>query len=296
MNIYQLRYFAALAHTEHYTKAAQQLHITQPNLSHAIRSLEEELGVSLFEKKGRNVVLTKYGREFLGDAQRILQMTEDSIKKMQALQDGKECISLGFVRSLGIDLMPRILYQFRKKMDEKEISFRFYEEATHPLINRLKKWECDLVFCNYVDKEPEVSFIPIYHQDYYVIVAEDHPLASLEEVDLCDTVQYPYIFFREDAAMRQRVNQIFHRAGTWPQQVIVEFFEDEVIAGFVAAGFGIAIVEDMKVLDTLPLKKLKIKGGIGQHKFYMAYLKQREYSPAVRRFTDFVCRETEKNP
>lgn len=295
MNIYHLKYFVTLANTEHYTKAAQQLHITQPNLSHAIHSLEEELGVLLFEKQGRNIVLTKYGREFLRDAQRILQMTEDSVKKMKMVQDRKECISIGFVRSLGIDVMPRIFYQFRKKTNEKGISFRFYEEATHPLIHRLKKWECDLIFCNYADKEPEVAFIPIYQQDYYVIVPEDHPLASLEEVDLQDTVQYPYIFFREDSAMRRRVDRIFQRAGTWPQQVIVEFFEDEVIAGFVAAGFGIAIVEDMKVLDTLPLKKLKIRGGIGQHKFYMAYLKEREYSTAVRYFLDFVCRETERN-
>lgn len=296
MNIYQLKYFTALAHTEHYTETARQLHITQPNLSHAIRSLEEELGVPLFEKRGRNVVLTKYGREFLRDARQILQMTEESMKKMQAVQEGKECISLGFVRALGIGFMPRLLYQFRRKTDEKSISFRFYEEASRSLIDRLKKWECDLVFCNYVDKEPEISFVPVYRQDYYVIVPEDHPLASLEEVELCDTVQYPYIFFRNDSAMRPRVDQIFRRAGTWPQQVIVEFFEDEVIAGFVAAGFGIAVVEEMKVLDTLPVKKLKIKNGIGQHEFYMAYLKQREYSPAVRRFSDFVCRETEQNP
>lgn len=295
MNIYQLRYFAALANTEHYTKAAQQLHITQPNLSHAIHTLEEELGVALFEKRGRNVVLTKYGREFLKDVQQILQMTEATVKKMQAVHSGKECICLGFVRSLGIHFMPYLLYQFRRKTDEKDVSFRFYEETTHSLIDRLKNWECDLVFCNYADGEPEVSFLPIYRQDYYVIVPEDHPLALLEEVDLCDTVQYPYIFFREDTVMRPRVDQIFHRAGVWPGQVLVEFFESEVIAGFVAAGFGIAIVEDLKVLDTLPLKKLKIKNGIGKHEFYMAQLKQREYSPAVRRFADFVCREVEEN-
>ena len=62
MNLYHLRYFATLAHLEHYTKAAEILAITQPSLSHAIASLEKELGVKLFEKEGRNVALTKCGQ------------------------------------------------------------------------------------------------------------------------------------------------------------------------------------------------------------------------------------------
>ena len=65
MNLYQLRYFTTLAQEEHYTKAALKLHITQPSLTHAIHLLEDELDVALFEKKGRNVVLTKYGKLFL---------------------------------------------------------------------------------------------------------------------------------------------------------------------------------------------------------------------------------------
>ena len=67
MNLYHLRYFVTLAHLEHYTKAAENLSITQPSLSHAISLLENELGVALFEKEGRNIVLTKYGKIFLKD-------------------------------------------------------------------------------------------------------------------------------------------------------------------------------------------------------------------------------------
>ena len=62
MNLNQLQYFKILAQEEHYTRAAQMLSITQPSLSHAIAQLEEELGTRLFEKKGRNIVLTRYGK------------------------------------------------------------------------------------------------------------------------------------------------------------------------------------------------------------------------------------------
>ena len=65
MNLNQLYYFVTLAETEHYLRAAEILSITQPSLSHAVAKLEEELGTKLFEKKGRNVVLTKYGKVFL---------------------------------------------------------------------------------------------------------------------------------------------------------------------------------------------------------------------------------------
>ena len=65
MNLNQLQYFITLAKYEHYTKAADELAITQPSLSNAIKLMEEELGTCLFEKRGRNVVLTKYGRLFL---------------------------------------------------------------------------------------------------------------------------------------------------------------------------------------------------------------------------------------
>ena len=78
MNLYHLRYFVTLAHMEHYTRAADLLAITQPSLSHAISSLESELGVKLFKKNGRNVTLTKYGKSFLTDAEDILQKLDSS--------------------------------------------------------------------------------------------------------------------------------------------------------------------------------------------------------------------------
>ena len=74
MNLIHLRYFETLARTEHYSKAAEILSITQPSLSHAIASLEKELGGKLFEKEGRNVVLTKCGQAFLIDGEQALDM------------------------------------------------------------------------------------------------------------------------------------------------------------------------------------------------------------------------------
>ena len=97
MNLYHLRYFVTLAHLEHYTKAADVLAITQPSLSHAISSLEEELGVKLFEKNGRNVSLTKYGKTFLGDVEETLNRLDSSVNGLQLAGKGEGQIDVAFL-------------------------------------------------------------------------------------------------------------------------------------------------------------------------------------------------------
>ena len=109
MNLYHLRYFVTLAHLEHYTKAAELLSITQPSLSHAISSLEKELGVRLFEKEGRNVVLTKCGRAFLEDVEQSLALLDSSVNKLQLTGSGEGQIDVAVLRVLSTDLVPRLV-------------------------------------------------------------------------------------------------------------------------------------------------------------------------------------------
>src|SRR5690606_7036629 len=98
MNLYHLRYFVTLAHLEHYTKAAEILCITQPSLSYAITSLENELGVKLFEKDGRNVSLTKYGSTFLIDVKHALDILDSSVNNLQITGKGEGQIDVAMLR------------------------------------------------------------------------------------------------------------------------------------------------------------------------------------------------------
>ena len=112
MNLYHLRYFVTLAHLEHYTKAAELLSITQPSLSHAISSLEKELGVKLFEKEGRNVVLTKCGQAFLEDVEQSLGILDSSINKLQMTGSGEGEIDIAFLRTLSTQLVPGMVKDY----------------------------------------------------------------------------------------------------------------------------------------------------------------------------------------
>ena len=120
MNLNQLYYFRTLADYEHYTKAAEELHITQPTLSKAISSLEQELGAYLFEKKGRNIVLTKQGKHYLEYVKAALSELErgnDYLRKEQATAEGY--IDLGMVTSVEYDMVPRWIQSFRESTGKK---------------------------------------------------------------------------------------------------------------------------------------------------------------------------------
>ena len=92
MNLYHLRYFVQLAHTRHYTRAAEQLCITQPSLSHAISQLENELGLPLFEKTGRNTELTRFGEQFLECAERTLSTLDEGVEELKRVSRGEGLI------------------------------------------------------------------------------------------------------------------------------------------------------------------------------------------------------------
>lgn len=287
MNLYHLRYFVTLAHLEHYTKAAAQLNTTQPNLSYAISSLEAELGVSLFEKDGRNIILTKYGKDFLIDVEQSLSILDASIHKMQLIGRGEGQIELGFLRTLGITYIPQTLSSYLKSPGGSHVTFQFHDGITADLIPMLKDKTCDVVFCSHLENEPDIAFIPVATQDLVLIVPDTHPLAEKEEIDLVETLPYPQIFFHHRSGLRAIVDHLFQKIHAAPE-IALEIEEDQVIAGFVAAGFGIAIVPDMPVLSQLPVRKLSIKNPSWERRFYMAYLKNTYHSPAVSDFIEYI--------
>ena len=114
MNLSYIRYFVELAHVQHYTNAARNLNITQPSLSHAISQLEEELGVMLFEKNGRNTELTAFGREFLACAERSLGTLDAGVESIQKEAAGDGVIRLGLIRPLGMEFVPRLAAEYLK--------------------------------------------------------------------------------------------------------------------------------------------------------------------------------------
>src|SRR5580704_1204550 len=115
MELQQLKYFREVAKLEHVTRAAEKLFVSQSAISRAVTQLEEELGVPLFYRQGRAVVLSRYGCLFLEHVNRALSVLESG-KRLLSEQTGEESgtVSLGFLHSLGVEMVPRLIKEYRR--------------------------------------------------------------------------------------------------------------------------------------------------------------------------------------
>lgn len=287
MNLDYLRYFVKLAELRHYTKAAEQLRITQPSLSHAIRLLEDELGVPLFEKTGRNTTLTSFGEEFLECAKRTLGTLDQGVSSIRRSAQGEGLIRLGFLRVLGIDYIPRMAAGFLKANPGKNIRFEFHTDRTQGLLEGLMDRRFDLIVCSIPPEEMHLTAVPVTRQDLVLIVPKNHPLALRHSVDLAEALPYPQVYFSKGSGLREVVDGLFSAAGGAPQ-IAYETEEDQVIAGLVEQGFGIAVVPYMDLLLKLDLAILEISAPPYKREFFLIHNDELFLPPAARDFRQFV--------
>lgn len=293
MNLDHLRYFVKLAEIRHYTRAAEQLCISQPSLSHAINQLETELGVPLFERSGRNTTLTRFGEEFLECAQRSLDTLDVGIGSLQRSARGEGVVRLGFLRTLGVDYIPGLTADFLNADPDCGIQFSFHSGLSGELIDGLLQRKFDLVFCSEPDPSLGLSAVPVTSQELVMIVPKNHPLAGQESVDLADTLQYPAVFFAEGSGLRKVIDRMYDKVGGRPASVI-ETEEDEVIAGLVSASFGVAVVPYMDMLQKLDISLLKISSPPYSRDFFMIQDDAVFLPPAAQRFRSFVLGRASK--
>lgn len=189
MNLSQLYYFRKLAELQHYAKAAKELYITQPSLSNAISSLEQELGVSLFQKTGRNIHLTKYGAEFLAYVNKGLEQIDKGIaimKNYAGTGDGGK-IDLGCIITVQTDFIPKLLNGYKAAVGG--VAFNVREDTSIPLVKDLLSGCYDVVFCAKGNEDPDLAYVPVLTQKVVVAMSSDCPLVEKEFVTPTDLLE-----------------------------------------------------------------------------------------------------------
>lgn len=287
MNLFYLRYFVTLAHVRHYTKAAEQLCIAQPSLSHAITQLEKELGLPLFEKSGRKTTLTRFGEEFLTCAEHTLSTLDAGVASMQRSARGEGLIRLGLLRTLGVEFIPRLAAGFLKENPELDIQFTFHTGVTQHLLEGLAARKFDLVFSSEPPGKYNYTAIPVQKQELVLITPKTHPLAASASVDLAETIPYPQIFFEKSSGIRAVIDGMFAQIEAEPH-IAYETEEDQVIAGLVAQGFGIAVVPYMDLLLKLDLHILQLRSPACERNLFMVHDERCFMPPAVEHFRQYV--------
>lgn len=241
MTLNQLRYFRVLADTEHYTKAADVLNIAQPSLSRAIALLEEELGVLLFTRRGRNVVLTDAGRAFLRYVETGLDTVDAGAAAMRDFRTGAERVSLGSITPVVNTYLPRMLAAFREEAHSKAC-FDIRVDQTDRLLAGLKAGQYDLVFCSYQPGEYGLQFTPVVELPFVVAMRRDDPLAGCRELTPEQLAGRPMVF-TDSSAYSDLLRRMLGEYGVEPE-IRGYSNEDSVLLSMVQAGLGVFISTD----------------------------------------------------
>lgn len=296
MNLDHLRYFIQLSQNENYTKTAKLLHITQPSLTKAMHSLESEINVTLFEKRGRNVVLTTAGKIFAKGVGNSLLQLDRSVSEIEELNSRKTTIQIGALRILSIDWLPSIVQKFQQETNDTSVKFQFSSDTglSPDILNSLRENKYDVAFCSRMEEYGDIEYFPIEEQNMVCITPLHHELANRTSLTLRETLPYPQVVFSKRSGLYSVIEKMFEDSGGHPIGVYsVE--EDQAMAGLVAHNFGIAITPDMELLHSMPLRVIPISYPKWKRVFYMATLKKHFEQPEVEKFIKFVRQEGKNN-
>ena len=297
MNLDHLRYFQAIAYYEHYGRAAQALHVSQPNLNYAVAQLENELGVPLFEKKGRGVQLTRYGRLFLQSVAQSLQILDAGTRNLQELGRGGGLVLLGGIRKLAAQTVPELMQKFLTVPGNEHTRFELHTESsfTTDLLKAVAEERLDMAFVSHPGDEAVFECIEFRRSPFVIVTPPGHPLAAKSSVTLRETLPYPYVYFSKRGGLRRPIDELFRAIGTQPT-IAYETEEDTVVAGMAAAGFGIAIVPDHPVLRCMNVAVIPLTDPDPSRTAYLCRKRGALYPDAAQRFFTFCCKQLRENP
>ncbi len=289
MDWQQLLYFKTLAKVENFTRASIELSLSQPALSRSISRLEEEVGVPLFERKSRGVILNKYGQIFLEHANQALAEIADAKQEIHDLVHPYHgTISLAFIQTLGSSFVPELISSFQK--DYPDIHFQLYQHATSKILSQLESAEIDIGFCSPNEPTENLSSISIVKDELFLIVPIDHRLAGVDEVDLSEVAHDPFVLFKPETAVRDVTERLCHEAGFHPKMSF-EGFEESTVAGLVGAKFGVALIPFIPGLNRQKISLIRIRKPQSIREIRMVWRTNGYMSPAVEKFKSFVENE-----
>ncbi|RYM01753.1 LysR family transcriptional regulator [Sporolactobacillus sp. THM7-7] len=282
----QIEYFQVVARLQHMTQAAEALAISQPALSRSIARLEDELGVPLFERQGRSIILNQYGKLFLKHANRILKEFEETKKEIQDLLDPEYGeVSLGFLHTLGVNMIPNILRDFQHLHPKTKI--KLFQNNNVSLLKQLQLGEVDLCLVHHAFDDPHIQWVKLWNEELFLMVPATHPLASEESVTLDEIESEPMISMKPGYELRKIADKLCRKAGFTPN-VTFEGEEVTTLAGLVAAGLGVALLPDQKDIDNSKVTKLHVRRPVCERQIGLSWYEDRSLSPAADRFKSFV--------
>ncbi|WHZ56063.1 LysR family transcriptional regulator [Metabacillus hrfriensis] len=288
MDWHQIKYFQTVAQVQHFTRAADLLSISQPALSRSISKLEDELGVQLFDRKGRNIYLNRYGRMFLNRVEQSIKQIEIGKQEIwDEIHPDNGTISLSFLPSLGINVVPNIISTFQKTYPN--VKFQLTQTSNQQIIEQLKSRNVDLALTSLLHDDKDVFCQLLLTEELYLAVSVDHPLTFYSEIDLEMVTNEPFISFKDTNVLQTIIKNLCKKAGFSPE-VVFEAEDIGTVSGLVGAKLGISLLPDLQLLDKRKVKLIRVNNPVCKREIGMAWVKDGYISPVVEGFIQYINR------
>lgn len=289
VNLSQLYYFAKLSEVQHYAKAAKELYITQPSLSHAIKALETELGVPLFERDGRRMKLTPFGRAFADYVKKGLREIDKGVALAQEFNGklGGE-VNIGAIFTVQGDYLPMLLRDYRERFGQS-VKFNLFQGFSTPLVEALERDEYDVVFSAKVQGKPDLCFEHVVSHELVAFVSHDNPLSRRASISVEDLRGHTVYTYRRGTPIGENVNEVLEEY----RVSAIQDYEDEITLGGMvqadarAVGLGTLSIglKSFKGLTIVPIDDIPKDF----HRIYMVYKRDAFRSRAVESFIEFAA-------
>lgn len=219
MKLYQLRYFTAVCRYGYVTRAAEELHVTQPSVSNAIKELEDEFSVNLFHRINNRLSPTKEGLYFLDQATKILELADSTTSMMEELGSRKKQIKIGIPPMIGTFLFPKLFTAFRKKYPN--IDLELVEGGSPDSLLAVENDAIDLavIITNGI-KKPDIHIEPLCSTEFMFCVGRDHPLAGRAYVTFEDIKDESLILFKNGYFQNSFVRSRFAEINAEPNIIL----------------------------------------------------------------------------
>lgn len=242
MELRQLEYFMAVAEELHFGRAAARLHISQPPLTVHIKRLEEELGVSLFDRTSRRVSLTAEGARFRDLIRPILLDLEEAVEDIREIKAGRRGrVRVGFVSSASYQLIPAAVRDVR--IQHPGIHVDLQPMATGEQVEALLENRLDIGIMRDAPLQSGLRFTTLLTEQMVAVLPSAHPLAAQPEVSPEDLIHLSLVLFPYQSMPGYVTNimEIFHHLGH-PPRIVQRAVNQENVMGLVAAGVGASIL------------------------------------------------------
>ncbi|MCL6457388.1 MAG: LysR family transcriptional regulator, partial [Gorillibacterium sp.] len=244
MDIRHLEYFVEVAREKSFTKASQNMHITQPTVSKMIKTLEDELGVILFQRAFKQLELTDSGKAIFNQAQEIIGAFHHLTIELGDLMNLKKgSIRIGLPPTAGSIFFPRIMGEFKKKYPDIEI--KLFEIGSKKVERGVEEGTLDLgITCTPPSGKDRFETVTLVKDPLMLAVAPSHSLAGRESVELSELCNESFVMYPEDFSLYDRIKEQCSIRGFQPK-IICESSQWNFLVELAAAELGIALIPNI---------------------------------------------------